>query len=58
MDRRERSDLLERLVAYRRAYHLRSDYDAKPLLSVRAAIALGERLMRAGRLAVITAPTT
>lgn len=58
MDRRERSDLLERLVTYRRAYHLRSDYDAKPLLSVRAAIAHGERLMRAVRLAAVTAPTT
>jgi hypothetical protein len=38
MDRRERSDLLERLVVYRRVYHLRSAYDAEPVLTVAAAI--------------------
>ena len=39
MDRQERSDLLERLVVYRRVYHLRSDYDAQPILTVAAAMA-------------------
>ena len=58
MDRRERSDLLERLVVYRRVYHLRSDYDAKPLMPVRAAIAHGQRVMRAARLAAATSPST
>jgi hypothetical protein len=58
MDRRERSDLLERLVVYRRVYHLRSDYDARPLLSVRAAMAHGERMMRASRLAAALTPAT
>jgi hypothetical protein len=58
MDRRERSDLLERLVAYRRVYHLRSDYDTRSLLSVRAAVSHGERMMRAARLAAAASPTT
>lgn len=58
MDRRERTELLERLVAYRRVYHLRSDYDAKPLLSVRAAMSHGERIMRAARLASALSPST
>ena len=58
MHRRERSDLLERLVVLRRVYHLRSDYDTRPLLSVRAAIAHGERLMRAGRVVSGAAPAT
>jgi hypothetical protein len=58
MDRRDRSDLLERLVVYRRVYHLRSDYDARPLLSVRAAMAHGERILRAARLASALAPST
>jgi hypothetical protein len=49
MDRRDRSELLERLVAYRRVYHLRSEYDVTPLLTVSAAIAHGEQLLRAGR---------
>ena len=39
MDRQERSDLLERLVVYRRVYHLRSDYDTQPILTVAAAMA-------------------
>lgn len=47
MDRRERSDMLEQLVAYRHVYHLRSDFDAKPVLSVAAAVSYGELLMRA-----------
>lgn len=46
MDRRERNALLERLVAYRRVYHLRSDYDSKPVITVAAAVAYGERLAR------------
>ena len=58
MDRRERSELLDRLVAYRRVYHLRSDYDTKPLMSVRAAVIRGERAMRAARLAASLAPGT
>ena len=49
MDRRERNDFLERLVIYRRAYALRSQYDSEPLLSVKAAIAYGERTMRSAR---------
>ena len=56
MNRRQRSDLLERLVAYRRVYHLRSDYDAKPLLSVRVAMSEAERVMRAARLGASFAP--
>lgn len=58
MDRRERRELLERLVVLRRVYGLRSGYDRRPLLSVRAAIAHGERLMRDARLASTTAPAT
>jgi hypothetical protein len=49
MDRLERNDLLERLVIYRRAYALRSRYDSEPVLSVKAAIAYGERTMRTAR---------
>jgi hypothetical protein len=52
MDRRERSDLLERFVAYRRVYHLRSDDDSKPVLTVEAAVAYGEQLMHASRTAI------
>lgn len=51
MDRRERSALLERLVVYRRVYHLRSDYDSKPVLTVAAAVAYGEQLMHTSRIA-------
>jgi hypothetical protein len=47
MDRRERSDLLERLVVYRRVYHLRSDYDAQPILTVAAAMAHATTLLAA-----------
>ena len=47
MDRRERSDLLECLVIYRRIYHLRSDYDAQPILTVAAAIAHATTLLGA-----------
>jgi hypothetical protein len=53
MDRQERTALLERLVAYRRVYHLRSDYDSKPVLTVAAAVAYGEQLTQAGRIAAI-----
>ena len=53
MDRQERRDLLERLVVYRRVYHLRSDYDSKPVLTVAAAVAYGEQLAKAGRIAAI-----
>jgi hypothetical protein len=49
MDRRERNDFLERLVIYRRAYALRSEYDSEPVLSVKAAIAYAQRTMRAAR---------
>jgi len=49
MDRRERTDLLERLMAYRRAYALRSRYDSAPVLTVDAAIAYGEQTKRAAR---------
>jgi hypothetical protein len=51
MDRRERSNLLERLVVYRRVYHLRSDDDSKPILTVEAAVAYGEQLMHTSRTA-------
>jgi len=47
MDRRERSDLLERLVAFRRLYRMRTDYDSKPILNVAAAVDYVERLMAA-----------
>ena len=47
MDRRERSNLLERLMVYRRVYHLRSDYDAKPVLTVAAAMAHATTLLGA-----------
>lgn len=46
MDRRERSDLLERLLALRRLYHLRSDWDSRPILTVAAAVGYGELLLR------------
>jgi len=49
MDRRERTDLLERLMAYRRAYVLRSRYDSAAVLTVEAAIAYGELTKRAAR---------
>ena len=49
MDRRERNDLLERLIVYRRAYALRSRYDSAAVLSVDAAVAYGERTKRAAR---------
>ena len=39
MDRRERSEFLERLVVLRRAYAQRSDDDAQPGLTVAAAMA-------------------
>ena len=55
MDRRERSDLLERLVAFRRVYQSRSDLDSRPILTVAAALAYGERLMRAPRANTATA---
>ena len=55
MDRRERNDFLERLVIYRRAYALRSQYDSEPVLSVRAAIAKAERAMRTARTIEATA---
>jgi hypothetical protein len=58
MDRRERSELLERLVVYRRVYHLRSDYDTRSLQSVPAAVSHGERMMRAARLANALSPST
>jgi hypothetical protein len=47
MNRKDRNDFLERLVVYRRVYHLRSRYDTEPTLSVGAIVALGEQLMRA-----------
>jgi hypothetical protein len=46
MDRKERNDLLERLVIYRRAYALRGRYDSEPILTVEAAIAYAERTKR------------
>ena len=55
MDRREHSDFLERLVIYRRAYALRSQYDSEPVLSVKAAIAYAERAKRAVRATDTTA---
>jgi hypothetical protein len=47
MNRKDRNEFLERLVVYRRVYHLRSSYDTEPTLSVGAIVALGEHLMRA-----------
>ena len=41
-----RRELFEQLWLYRQIYHLRGGYDSDPVLSVAAAIALGERLMR------------
>ena len=49
MDRKERNDLLERLVIYRRAYALRGRYDSEPVLTVEAAIAYAERTKRTAR---------
>lgn len=51
MDRRERRDLFERLLALRAMYRLRSDYDARSEVAVDAAVDWGERLMRALRAA-------
>ena len=45
MNRKERNDFLERLVIYRRVYHLRSGYDTESTLSVGAIVVLGEQLM-------------
>ena len=56
MDRRERSDLLERLVALRRVYHLRSDWDTRPILSVAAAVGYGELLLRSTHSAKAAGP--
>jgi hypothetical protein len=47
MNRKDRNDFLERLMVYRRVYHLRGPYDTEPTLSVGAIVALGEQLMRA-----------
>ena len=55
MDRRERNDFLDRLVIYRRAYALRSRYDSEPVLSVKAAVAYGERTMHKARATDATA---
>ena len=56
MDRRERSDLLERLVALRRLYHLRSDWDSRPILTVAAAVGYGELLLRSTHSAKVAPP--
>jgi hypothetical protein len=50
MDRRERSEFLERLVVLRRAYADRSDEDAKPVMALAAAMAHATTLL--GALAV------
>jgi hypothetical protein len=42
-------ELLERLCVYRRLYQLKSEYDSEPGMSVVAAIAYGEALMRHAR---------
>ena len=47
MDRRERSEFLERLVVLRRAYADRSDDDAKPIIAVAAAMAHATTLLGA-----------
>lgn len=47
MNRKERNDFLERLVVYRRVYHLRSDYDTESTLTLGAIVALGEQLLSA-----------
>jgi hypothetical protein len=54
MNRKERNDFLERLMVYRRVYHMRSDYDAESTLTVGAIVALGEQLMRATQAAAGT----
>jgi hypothetical protein len=56
MDRRQRSDLLERLVVYRRVYHLRSDYDTRPILTVIEAMAYAEQIMTAAPASTPAAP--
>lgn len=45
MDRRERSEFLERLVVLRRAYAERSDDDAKPIIGLAAAMAHATTLL-------------
>lgn len=42
-------ELLERLCMYRRLYARRSRYDCEPILTVHAAIAYGEALLRHAR---------
>jgi hypothetical protein len=42
-------ELLERLCAYRRLYQMKSDYDSEPGMSVSAAMAYEEALMRYAR---------
>jgi hypothetical protein len=54
MNRQERSDLLERLVDYRRTYHLRGAVDTTPILTVAAVVHYAETLMRAARIGPAT----
>jgi hypothetical protein len=42
-------ELLERLCVYRRLYQLKSSYDSESAMSVMAAVAYGEALMRHAR---------
>lgn len=43
------NELLERLCMYRRLYPRKSRYDVEPVLTVDAAIAYGEALLRYSR---------
>lgn len=54
MNRQERNNLLERLVDFRRTYHLRGAVDTTPILSVAAAVHYAETLMRASRVGQAT----
>ena len=45
-----RRDLFEVARTYRAVYALRTAYDRQPVLTVSAAIAYGERMLRADRL--------
>ena len=49
--RRQENDreLLERLCVYRRLYQMKSGYDSEPSMTVLAAVAYGEALMRFAR---------
>lgn len=53
-----RRELFEVARTYRAVYALRRGYDRQPVLTVSAAIAYGERMLRADRLRMPAHPAT